>query len=114
MIIARICNETYNYDNNEIVSLLLVVLNQVSCNGYEAIWTGENDIMKIKMDLASKLLNKVGGKVGQLYGATKLMRGYKEACLPARTSPPIGHLVFVIHGIGQNMDASDIVKSTSE
>uniref|UniRef100_A0A1X7VN80 DDHD domain-containing protein n=1 Tax=Amphimedon queenslandica TaxID=400682 RepID=A0A1X7VN80_AMPQE len=42
------------------------------------------------------------------------MRGYKEACLPTRTSPPIGHLVFVIHGIGQNMDASDIVKSTSD
>ena len=74
--------------------------------------------MKIKTDLTSKLLNKVGGKVGisQQYGGTKLMRGYKEACLPTctRTSPPIGHLVFVIHGIGQNMDASDIVKSTSE
>ncbi|XP_019858671.1 PREDICTED: phospholipase DDHD1-like isoform X1 [Amphimedon queenslandica] len=93
-----------------------VVLNQVSCNGYEAVWTGENDIVKIKTDLTSKLLNKVGGKVGisQQYGATKLTRGYKEACLPTRTSPPIGHLVFVIHGIGQNMDASDIVKSTSD
>lgn len=72
--------------------------------------------MKIKTDITSKLWNKVGEKVGrgQLYGASKLMRGYREPCSPQNTTPPIGHIVFVIHGIGQNMDHSDIVKSASE
>lgn len=28
--------------------------------------------------------------------------------------PPIGHIVFVIHGIGQCMESSDICKTTSE
>ena len=93
-----------------------MVLNQVSCNGYEAIWTGENEVIKVKTDLTSKILSKVGEKFmgQQQYGSHKLMRGYKEACLPNKTTPPIGHIIFVIHGIGQNMDASDIVKSTSE
>lgn len=80
------------------------------------MWIGENEVMKVKTDPASKIWSKMGEKIGrgQLYGATKLVRGYKEPCSPKDGTPPIGHLVFVIHGIGQNMDASDIVKSAAE
>ena len=51
---------------------------------------------------------------GQLYGATRLFRGYKEPASREDRVPPIGHLVFTVHGIGQNMGSSDINKSTTE
>ena len=106
------------YINFDSISLyvFLVVFHQVSLNGYEAIWIGENEVMKVKKDLTSKLWSKVGEKIGrgQLYGATRLMRGYIEPATTDDCYPPIGHLVFVVHGIGQNLDMSDIVKSTNE
>ena len=50
----------------------------------------------------------------QSYGATKLVRGYKEIATLDGQLAPIGHVVFIIHGIGQSMDLSCINKSTSE
>jgi phospholipase DDHD1 len=47
-----------------------------------------------------------------LFGANKVMRGYKEYATGDDHLPPIGHVVFVTHGIGQNMDASSIEQST--
>lgn len=96
------------------IVVMLVILNQLMLDSYEAVWIGEDVVMKVKTDIASKLWNKVGEKVGKSFGSTRLMRGYVEPALSSDTVPPIGHLVFVIHGIGQNMNVSDIVKSTSE
>lgn len=42
------------------------------------------------------------------------MRGYKDYASSGDRLPPIGHVVFVTHGIGQNMDASSIEQSTRE
>ena len=85
-------------------------------NGYEVVWLGENEILKVKKDLASRMLSKVGEKLGKglSYGSTRLTRGYKEPSLYSDSLPDIGHLVFAIHGIGQNMESSDIIKSTAE
>jgi phospholipase DDHD1 len=93
-----------------------VVLNQVMLDGYEAVWIGDNEVVKLKKDITSKLWNKVGEKFGkgQLYGSTRLIRGYCTSASDSDGLPPIGHLVFAIHGIGQNMDNADIVKSTSD
>ena len=94
-----------------------VVLNKLSLDGYDAIWIGENDVLKVKQNMTSKLFNTVGEKVtgrSQTFGTTRLVRGYKEPSSSADCLPPIGHLVFVVHGIGQNMESADIVKSTSE
>ena len=43
----------------------------------------------------------------------RLQRGYKEPALHEHREPPIGHLVFIVHGIGQNMDVSNINKDTA-
>ena len=51
---------------------------------------------------------------GSLFGGTKVVRGYKECASLEDHLPPIGHVVFVTHGIGQNMDASSIQQSTKE
>ena len=51
---------------------------------------------------------------GALFGSTKVVRGYKEAASGEDRTPPVGHVVFVVHGIGQNMDSSSIEKNASE
>ena len=51
---------------------------------------------------------------GSQFGSTKVVRGYKEHASGEDRLPPIGHVVFVVHGIGQNMDMSSIEKSASE
>ena len=43
----------------------------------------------------------------------RLQRGYKEAASHEHREPPVGHLVFIVHGIGQNMEGSDISKDTA-
>ena len=95
-----------------------MVLHKLSLDRYDAVWIGENEVLKVKQGMtAAKLFNVVGEKVtgrSQSFGTTRLVRGYKEPASPADGLPPIGHLVFVVHGIGQNMESADIVKSTSE
>ena len=54
------------------------------------------------------------GKGTTNFGTSKLVRGYKDPASREDRLPPIGHVVFVIHGIGQNMDISCITKSTNE
>ena len=45
---------------------------------------------------------------------TRLYRGYcYEACMDDKP-PEIGHLVFVVHGIGQKMDTGSIVNRCAE
>ena len=99
------------------VALPTVVLHKLSLDGYDAIWVGENDVLKVKQGVTAKLFNTVGEKVtgrSQSFGTSRLVRGYKEPASLADGLPLIGHLVFVVHGIGQNMESADIVKSTSE
>ncbi len=43
-----------------------------------------------------------------------MIRGYKELASGEDVPAPVGHVVFVVHGIGQNMDMSSIEKSSSE
>ena len=79
------------------------------------MWISDTVIYKMRKDIASKLLNRVGEKLGRgQLATTKLARGYKEPSSREDSLPPIGHLVFVVHGIGQNMEPSAIIKSSSE
>ena len=48
------------------------------------------------------------------YGGKQLRRGYWDMARTDDRLPPIGHVVFVIHGIGQCMEGADICKATSE
>ena len=46
--------------------------------------------------------------------ATQLHRGYHTDANPDDKPPDIFHLVFVVHGIGQLLHMSNIVKSSTE
>ena len=108
-----LCGNTLNHSPTALNS---VIVNKLAVDKYEVWWMGGGDIYKMKKEMSTQFLNKVGEKFGkgQLVGATKLVRGHKESAVWLEKLPPIGHLVFVIHGIGQNMDQSDISKSCSE
>ena len=69
--------------------------------------------MKCFVYYACMYIGQKFGK-GSLFGGTKVVRGYKDPASGEDRLPPIGHVVFVTHGIGQSMDASDITTSTKE
>lgn len=44
----------------------------------------------------------------------RLKRGYKDAASHEHRDPPIGHLVLIVHGIGQCSGSADICKDTKK
>ena len=92
-----------------------VILHKIELAGYTALWLGHSDVIKVKKDITSQLL-RVGGKIikRDTFGSTKLQRGYRDAASKEDKPPPIGHIVFAVHGIGQNMESANVVKSVNE
>ncbi|XP_064389425.1 phospholipase DDHD1-like isoform X1 [Halichondria panicea] len=92
------------------------VLHRLALDKYEVMWMGTGEIRKLKKEISTQLWNIVGTKLGKggKYGCTKLVRGYKEEATNDDMLPPIGHVVFVVHGIGQSMDMSCINKSATD
>ena len=45
---------------------------------------------------------------------SRLKRGYKDAASHEHREPPIGHLVLIVHGIGQCSGSADICKDTKK
>ena len=78
----------------------------------EVIWMSNGDIWKQKKEIAMMVMTKNGeiSNKSESFSGICVKRGYKESASQDDQLPPIGHLVFVIHGIGQNMDTSDITK----
>lgn len=91
-----------------------VVLNKLSLEKYEVLWMADDTIFKQKKEITSQLWSMVGEKLGkgQAYGAARLKRGYKDAASHEHRDPPIGHLVLIVHGIGQCSGSADICKDT--
>ena len=44
----------------------------------------------------------------------RLKRGYKDTASHEHRESPIGHLVLIVHGIGQSSDSANIGKDTRE
>ncbi|CAI8058120.1 Phospholipase DDHD1 [Geodia barretti] len=91
------------------------VMNRLSLEKYEVLWMANDTIFKQKKEITSQLWSMVGERLGkgQAYGAARLQRGYKDAASHEHREPPIGHLVLIVHGIGQNMESSDICKDSN-
>ena len=69
----------------------------------EVIWQSSTDIRRCKLDLTSRILGFKGNPV---------KRGYKVLADLSDVLPPIGHIVFVLHGAGQALESASIVKCT--
>ena len=82
---------------------------------YDVLWFGPSDIVKVKKSTTSQAIRKVGAKIRmESLGSSRLQRGYREPASREDRPPPIGHLVFAVHGIGQNLENADVTKSVSE
>ncbi|KAI6657326.1 Phospholipase DDHD1-like [Oopsacas minuta] len=76
---------------------------KVQIGDSEITWQSSTDIRRSKLDLTSRLLGFKGNPV---------KRGYKTAADLSDVLPPIGHIVFVLHGVGQAMESASIIKCT--
>ncbi|XP_070577524.1 phospholipase DDHD1-like isoform X2 [Ptychodera flava] len=103
--------ETLNIKGNK------PVLHHLKLKGSHIDWNTITDVFQYSDTARSKLARSIGTSIGLSKASssgTKLTRGY---CLEASLEdkpPPITHLVFVVHGIGQKMDSSSIIKSCSD
>ena len=76
---------------------------KVQIDDSEVIWQCSTDVRRCKLDIASRILGFKGNQV---------KRGYKILATLTDTLPPIGHIVFVLHGVGQAMEGASIIKCT--
>lgn len=96
----------------------LVARHKITVGKHDVVWFGDNDVRWFKnTDYSTKVMSFVGRKLmgkDESYGGKQLKRGYWDMARTDDRLPSIGHVVFVIHGIGQCMQGADISKSTSE
>ena len=74
-------------------------------------------IYKQGKDLSSYIALKIGEALGKgtSFSGICLKRGYKESALmDGDESAPVGHLVLLVHGIGESLGRSPIHKTTIE
>lgn len=88
---------------------------RLTMKGFYVEWNDITDVWLYWNDVKSRIIRNVGEKIGFSSGAaTQLHRGYHtDACTDDRP-PDICHLVFVVHGIGQLLHMSNIVKSCTD
>nr|XP_006811963.1 PREDICTED: phospholipase DDHD1-like [Saccoglossus kowalevskii] len=93
------------------------ILHNIRFKDSHVDWNSLTEIYFYSDKTSSKLARSIGTSIGLSKASssgTRLHRGYcLEAALDDKP-PPISHLVFVIHGIGQKMDSSCIIKSCTD
>lgn len=93
-----------------------VVIARMALEKCEVIWMAGGDVYKLRKDFSTFVLLKVGEAIGKgaSFSGTCLRRGYRESAVEGEQTSPIGHLVLVVHGIGENLSGSPISKRTTE
>ena len=76
---------------------------KVQIDDSEVLWQSSTIIRRCKLDIASKILGFKGNPV---------KKGYKTLAEPSDMLPSIGHIIFVLHGVGQAMEGASIIKCT--
>ena len=97
--------------------LYLVVIGRLVLEKCDIIWMDDGIIYKQRKDLSSFLVLKMGEALGKgtSFSGICLRRGYRESAMADEEEPaPVGHLILMVHGIGESLDRSPISKSTTE
>lgn len=90
-------------------------LGRLKLKGFYVEWNDIADVWLYWDDVKSRIIRGVGERIGYSSGAaSQLHRGYHTDASPDDRPPDICHLVFVIHGIGQLLHMSNIVKSCAD
>ena len=95
-----------------------VVIGRLVLEKCDIIWMDDGIIYKQRKDLSSFLVLKIGEALGKgtSFSGICLRRGYKESAMEGEDDgpAPVGHLILMVHGIGENLDRAPISKSTTE
>ncbi|XP_031559157.1 phospholipase DDHD1-like [Actinia tenebrosa] len=91
-------------------------LGRLNLKGYYVEWKEINDVWLYWDDIKSRIIRGVGTKIGLSSGvsASPLHRGYHTDAIVKDGPCDITHLVFVIHGIGQLLHMSNIVRNAKD
>ncbi|XP_022718415.1 phospholipase SGR2 isoform X4 [Durio zibethinus] len=79
---------------------------QGSNPGLHALFTGEDDTWEAWLNVDASGFSSVFNFTGN---GIKLRRGYSASHSPKPTQVPVRHLVFMVHGIGQRLEKSNLV-----
>ncbi|EDO40974.1 predicted protein [Nematostella vectensis] len=89
-------------------------MGRLQLKGYYVEWKDVTDVWLYWDDIKSRIIRGVGTKIGLGSQGVQIHRGYHTDAVPEDCPPEISHLVFVIHGIGQLLHMSNIVKSATD
>ncbi|XP_048577940.1 phospholipase DDHD1 [Nematostella vectensis] len=89
-------------------------MGRLQLKGYHVEWKDVTDVWLYWDDIKSRIIRGVGTKIGLGSQGVQIHRGYHTDAVPEDCPPEISHLVFVIHGIGQLLHMSNIVKSATD
>ena len=93
------------------------MIGRLALDKCDIIWMDNGIIYKQRKDLSSFIVLKIGEAMGKgtSFSGVCLRRGYKDSAHDDDGMAPVGHLVLLIHGIGENMfKNSPISKTTTE
>ena len=83
----------------------------------EVVWMDSGNVYKLGKDFSSFVLLRLGEALGKSasYSGTCLKRGYVASAMEdAGQAVPVGHLVLVVHGVGESSTGSPVSKHTNE
>ncbi|XP_046582420.1 phospholipase DDHD1-like [Haliotis rubra] len=90
------------------------VIHNLKFQDFHVDWNAPNEIYLFSESASSKLMRQVTKSLGWQKSGNQLHRGYRYEAMMEDKPPDIGHLVFVVHGIGQKMETGAIVKCCKE
>ncbi|XP_071789031.1 phospholipase DDHD1-like [Asterias amurensis] len=93
------------------------VLKQLRFKDHHVDWNSIKDVFIYSNSKSSRIARSIGTTIGLSKASTsgyRIIRGYHEESSLDDKPPPISHLVFVVHGIGQIMDRQNIIKNCTD
>ncbi|XP_072032458.1 phospholipase DDHD1-like isoform X2 [Amphiura filiformis] len=90
-----------------------VLLYQMRFKDCHVDWYSIKDVFMYSDSTSSRLARSIGTSIGFSKASSsgyRLLRGYPQEAFLEDKPPPISDLIFVVHGVGQIMDHSSIIK----
>ncbi|XP_026466349.1 phospholipase DDHD1-like isoform X2 [Ctenocephalides felis] len=91
-----------------------IVIHTAHFTDFHIAWLSPDEIYLYSENAPSKIVRSVTHRLGfQKSTGYRIKRGYRVPATESDQPQSVTHLVFVIHGIGQKMDAGKIIRNTA-
>ncbi|PIK60921.1 putative phospholipase DDHD1 [Apostichopus japonicus] len=104
-------------ETDGIISAKTTTVHHLNVGEYHVDWYSAGDIYLYWNTTGHRLARSIGQSIGFSKASTsgyKLLRGYPVIATLEDKPPPVSHLVFVVHGVGQIMDKRSIIKTCAD